>query len=255
MSMRERQDRILAWVEEAGALTIERLAEHFEVSTQTIRKDINALCDTGLLRRVHGGVQLPSASQNISVTARHAINAGAKAAIAAHAARDLPADASVFLGIGTTAEHVARALVRHKGLTVITNNFNAAQILGAGGEATVLLAGGRLRPDDGDVVGPDTVSCLEGFSADIGIVGAGGLSTDGLLDFQAEEAAVTRAILANSRRRILVADREKWRRAALVKVADFDRIDAFYTDAVPDDRAVAEALSTLELVRCPISAP
>ncbi len=119
----------------------------------------------------------------------------------------------------------------------------------------MFLAGGRLRPDDGDVVGPDAVSYLEGFAADIGIVGAGGLSVDGLLDFQTEEAAVTRAILANSRRRMLVADAEKWGRTALIKVCGFARIDAFYTDAVPDDPAVAQALSTLELVQCPISAP
>jgi len=250
MTINDRQNTILDWVRTTKSASIENLADHFNVTTQTIRRDINYLCELGMLRRVHGGVQLPSTSTNISMSARSSLNASAKKAIAAKVADYIKPDSSVFLGIGTTVDFVARALLNHTGLTVITNNFDAARTLSANPDISIMLSGGRLRPDDGDLVGPEAVAFFNNFMVDVGILGCGGLSHAGLLDFQPEEVAMSRAILANSRRRILVADNSKWHRNALMKVADFNKIDAFFTDTLKGvDVNFAEFAPTLAIYK------
>lgn len=230
----DRQNHILNWIREVGEMSIEALAEHYDVSTQTIRKDINSLCEMNLLRRVHGGVKLPSASQNVSFTDRQVINAPAKQATAAAFAATVPEGASLMLGIGTTIEYVAKALVERDDIRVMTNNLNVAGILCGNRNIEVRVSGGAMRHNDRDLVGLETVEFFAAFQADFGVVGTGGLDVElGLMDFQTEEAAVTRAILANSRRRVLVADSSKWGRRALVKVAPLAEIDILCTDELP----------------------
>ncbi len=234
MKLSERQNDILNWMRREGFLAIDMLASHYGVTTQTIRRDINALCDSGLLRRVHGGVRLPSAYENLSFFTRQVLNARAKQAIAERLVRDIPDGSSLFLGIGTTVEYVAKALLKHKGVRVMTNNLNVAAILCANKAVKVDVSGGQLRHDDRDLVGGEAVAFFNGFHVDFGIIGTGGLDPErGLLDFQPAEAQITRAIVRNSRQCCLVADESKWQRQAVVRVAEFREIDAFYTDARP----------------------
>ncbi|NEL42283.1 MAG: DeoR family transcriptional regulator, partial [Xanthomonas perforans] len=88
-------------------------------------------CDAGVLRRYHGGVSMPSSVENLAYTARKALQAREKQHIATHVARFIPDDASLFINLGTTNEEVARALLQHRGLRVITNNLNVAVMLSA----------------------------------------------------------------------------------------------------------------------------
>ena len=236
MQLNERQNAILNWVRDEGFLAIENLADHYSVSTQTIRKDINGLCEHGLARRVHGGISRSSSSQNLSFTTRQMLNASAKQVIAARVARDIPDGTSLFMGIGTTVEYVAKELIGKSGLKIKTNNLNVAAILCSDPNIDVQVSGGRLRHNDRDLVGQETTEFFNRFRVDIGLVGAGGLEIDyGMLDFQEEEANVTRSILANARHRVLLCDGTKWGRPAMVKVGNFDKIDAFYTDELPAD--------------------
>ncbi len=112
MRLSERQNQILEWTSREDALSIEDLSNHFQLSTQTIRKDINALCETGLLRRVHGGVCLPSAIENLSFNTRQVMNAKNKDDIAQAVADQIPDGSTIFLGIGTTVGSVANALLK-----------------------------------------------------------------------------------------------------------------------------------------------
>ncbi|RED53895.1 DeoR/GlpR family DNA-binding transcription regulator [Aestuariispira insulae] len=237
MQLNDRQNDILNWVRDQGFLAIDNLADHYRVSTQTIRKDINGLCEHGLARRVHGGISRSSSSQNLSFFARQTLNANAKQVIAKRAVADIPDGASLFMGIGTTVEFVAKELLGKPGLKVKTNNLNVAAILCADSDIDVQVSGGRLRHNDRDLVGQETTEFFERFRVDIGLIGAGGLETDyGMLDFQEEEANVTRSILANARHRILLCDSTKWGRPAMVKVGGFEQIDAFYTDNLPREQ-------------------
>ncbi len=125
----QRKKEIIELVRSQGFLSIEALAKHFSVTTQTIRRDVNELAKTGLLRRHHGGAGLPSSVENLGYQARKMFCSSSKVRIARTLAKQIPDGASLFIDIGTTAEEVAKALCDHKGLRIITNNLNAASIL------------------------------------------------------------------------------------------------------------------------------
>ena len=248
-----RQRHILALIEVEGAQQIEDLALRYGLTTQTIRRDINVLCDLGQARRFHGGVDLPVMSRNISVNARSQLNSGAKRRIASHIAGQISNGSTVFLGIGSTVQFVAAALREHSELTVVTNNIDVALTLGNAPNMELHLTGGIWRANDQDVVGPDAVKFFEKFYATFSVIGAGGLSAEhGVLDYSYGEAQIANAIIENSRTRFLAADFSKWQRDASVRVVPFDRLTQLVTDRAPDDGAAQAALrdSGVELVVC-----
>src|SRR5438477_9631701 len=125
-----RQAEMLGAVREHGSLTVEALADRFRVTLQTVRRDVKLLSDAGLLARFHGGVRMPgSTTENIGYGQRQHLNEAAKTRIARAVARAVPEGCSMIINIGTTTEAVARELLHHKGLRVITNNLNVAAIL------------------------------------------------------------------------------------------------------------------------------
>ncbi|MDO3436713.1 DeoR/GlpR family DNA-binding transcription regulator [Rhizobium sp. CBN3] len=248
-----RQREILALIETEGVQYIDDLARRYDLTTQTIRRDINALCDLGHARRFHGGVDVPVEGSNISLNARAQLNRRAKRLIAKRVVADIGPDATVFLGIGSTVQFVAEALRDHHGLTVITNNIHVALTLCESPSVEVHLTGGLLRHDDRDVVGSDVIKFVEKFYATYAVVGAGALSpVNGLMDFSYSEAQITNALLENSQTRLLAADVSKWTRHAAVRVAPFNKINRFYTDRLPPDPSVAAVLaeSSMEVVTC-----
>jgi DeoR family glycerol-3-phosphate regulon repressor len=247
-----RQQEILDLITRDGAQQIDGLARRYGLTTQTMRRDINVLCELGHARRLHGGVDLPVLPQNISVSARAQLNSAAKRRIAAWIAGQIPDGATVFLGIGTTVHYVADALRSHSGLTVITNNVDVAQTLGTAPGVELHVTGGIWRANDRDVVGTDAIRFFEKFFATHAVVGAGGLhARNGVLDYSYAEAQVTNAIIENSRTRYLAADITKWRRDAAVRVMPFARFSAFVTDRLPDsDTAEALRDSGIDVVLC-----
>ncbi len=234
MNLNERQDRILALLNRQGELGVDHLAEQFAVSTQTIRKDLNQLCELGLARRVHGGVSLPASALNLSFGSREQLNASTKHQMAQALAARIPDGSTLMLGIGTSVAHLARALSNHQRLRVLTNNLDVAGILCEQPDTEVLVIGGKLRHNDRDMVGEAVTRGLDQYRVDFGIIGAGGLDPEaGLLDFDPQEADVSRAILRNARQRVLLADLSKWSRSPMVKVAGFDSLDLMVCDRLP----------------------
>lgn len=234
MKLNVRQNSILHLLQQSETLEVEKLAEHFDVSTQTIRKDINQLSEVGLARRVHGGVSLPTGTHNISFHSRELINAPLKRQLAETFAEQVPDGASLILGIGTTMSFLARALLQHKNLRVFTNNLNVAAVLCAQPEIEVLMTGGALRHADQDLIGESVTRFFDHFHVDYGVLGGGGLSSQhGILEYDPLEGDVSRSILRNCDQSVLLADHSKWQRRAGVKVAGFDAIDYFFTDELP----------------------
>lgn len=253
-TLSSRQRDILALIETEGAQYIERLAVRYDMTTQTIRRDINALCDLGYARRFHGGVDLPVVSRNISVNARAVLNSGAKQRIARRIASAIEPGSTVFMGIGSSVQFVASALRDHAGLRVVTNNIDVALTLSEAPQIEVHMTGGLLRHDDRDVVGSDSLRFFEKFYASYAVIGAGALNAaKGLLDFSYSEAQTTTTLIENSRLQFLAADVSKWTRDASVRVVPFDRISCLFTDRLPDDNGVAaQALNAggTEVVLC-----
>ncbi|MEO0822192.1 MAG: DeoR/GlpR family DNA-binding transcription regulator [Pseudomonadota bacterium] len=234
MALSLRQREIMEIARSSGQVLVDALALRFDVSPQTIRRDLGELCDTGLLQRVHGGAVLESGVSNLIYETRRAIAREEKEAIGRACAAAVPNGASLILTIGTTTEAVARALGRHRDLLVVTNNLNVAHILSENPDCEVIVAGGRLRRSDAGVIGESAAAFLGRFKADIAVIGVSAIDPEGsLLDFDLSEAQVTRAALANARRRVLVADHTKFSRAAPVRVAEIETFDAIVTDRAP----------------------
>ena len=144
MSQSFRQPDILEIARAEGKVMVEDLACRFNVTVQTIRRDLAELANAGKLERVHGGAILPSGVTNILYEERRRLNESAKTAIGRACAAAIPEKCSIFLDIGTTTEAVARALIDHRNLMVVTNNMNVARILSANPECEIVLAGVKL---------------------------------------------------------------------------------------------------------------
>ncbi len=235
MTPNPRQALLLDEVRARGSVSVEALAEQFAVTLQTVRRDVKLLSDAGLLARFHGGVRVPSSTtENIEYLQRQMLNEQAKQRIARTVAAAVPAGSSLLINIGTTTEAIARELLRHKGLRVITNNLNVAAILSDNPDCEVIVAGGIVRSRDRGIVGEVTVDFIQQFRVDIGLIGISGIEADGTLrDFDYREVKVARAIIEHSREVWVAADHSKFNRPAMVELARFDQVDMLFTDAAP----------------------
>jgi DeoR family glycerol-3-phosphate regulon repressor len=160
-------------------------------------------------------------------------------------AKDVPNGCSLILNIGTTTEAIARELMHHRGLRVITNNLNVAAILSDHPDCELIVAGGVLRSRDRGLMGEATVDFMSQFKVDIALIGISGIEGDGTLrDFDYREVKVARAILDHSREVWLAADHSKFNRPAMVELARLENLDRLYTDAQPPEpfpRLLADA--------------
>ena len=230
-----RQAGILATVRELGSASVEALADRFDVTLQTVRRDVKLLADAGLLARFHGGVRLPaSTTENIAYRQRQRLNDAAKRRIAKAVAAAVPDGCSLIINIGTTTEAIAHELMQHRGLRVITNNLNVAAILSDHPDCELFVAGGAVRPRDRAIIGEAAVEFVRQFKVDIALIGISGIEADGSLrDFDYREVSVARAILEQSREVWLAADHSKFHRPAMVELARLDHLDRLFTDAPP----------------------
>ncbi len=237
MSPNPRQIKLLTVVQTKGSVTVDELADTLDVTLQTVRRDVQRLADEGLLTRFHGGVRVPSSTiENIAHQQRESLNADGKTRIARLVAAAVPNDCSLMLNIGTTTEAIARALLQHSGLRVITNNLNVASILSANAKSEVIVVGGVVRGRDRGIVGEAAVDFIRQFKVDIALIGISGIEADGSLrDYDYREVKVSQTIIAHAREVWLAADISKFNRPAMVEVATLSQIDRLFTDAPPPD--------------------
>ena len=200
MSRTEAEDRhrtIVEIVQQRGYVSNEELARTFGVTAQTVRRDLTKLGGEGAICRHHGGASLASSTQNIDYSERQELSTPEKRAIAELAARHIPNDSSLFINIGTTTEALARALLGHEDLRIITNNLNVAQIMTRNRSFTVMVTGGTVRNRDGGIIGQSACDMIGEFRVDYGIIGISGIDEQGtLLDFDYDEVRAARAIIS-----------------------------------------------------------
>lgn len=228
-ALTDRQRKILAAVEAQGFVTIEGLADAFQVSAQTVRRDIIALDAARLLQRFHGGAGIGADNTAVRLGHYHkrTIAADAKQVIARRAAEIVPAGASVFLDVGTTLEAAAAALNGVGGLTVFTNSMNAAALFDPAAHDVHVL-GGRLGGGDGSLVGETVVTALAELRLDYALIGCSAIEDAGaVMDFDMRKIAVKKAAMRAARCRCLLAAADKFGRSARAVIAlarDFDHI-------------------------------
>jgi DeoR family glycerol-3-phosphate regulon repressor len=238
-----RQVDIVAIAKSEGRVSVDALADRFNVTPQTIRKDLNDLCERGVLQRYHGGAVLGSGIANFGYEARRSLATEEKRRIGARAAALIPDNSSILINIGTTTEQVAVALRGKQGLLAITNNINVVNILQGYDQIEVIVAGGVVRHSDGGVVGEAAVDFIRQFKVDYAVIGASAIDHDGaLLDFDFREVKVAQAIIANARHVILVSDQTKFERTAPVRIGHLSQVNTFITDRcdIPSVRKICQ---------------
>ncbi|MFQ3282652.1 DeoR/GlpR family DNA-binding transcription regulator [Reinekea sp.] len=231
MELSPRNLAIISYLKEHSEVQIEHLATLFEVTTQTIRRDVNLLCEQGLARRIHGGLSLPANLTNSSYQFRREIECDAKMAIAQAVARQIPVGSTVMMGIGTSMAYVAHFLAGFTELRVITNNLQVAKTLENSPNIEVYLSGGLVRCDHQDVVGQTTLKFFADFEADIGLVGCSSVTSNHTaMEHEPQEAEISKAIITNARQNWLLADASKWERFGSVKVANLSEFSRIFTN-------------------------
>ncbi|MEX3016109.1 DeoR/GlpR family DNA-binding transcription regulator [Gymnodinialimonas hymeniacidonis] len=234
-----RQTEILDIARREGKVTVEGLAAHFDVTVQTIRRDLSDLDEARQLNRVHGGAVLASGTSNVAYGERREFLAEEKAAMARLCAAQIPNDCAVFLNIGTSTEAVAAELLTHTGLLVVTNNMNVAHTLDRNPDCEVIVTGGTLRRGDGGLIGAMTVDAIRRFKFDYAVMGCSALDAEGdVLDFDIQEIGVSQAIIAQARVPVLVADHSKFQRSAPGRICSLADMHTLITD-----RPLAPALA------------
>ena len=234
-----RQSDIIDVARESGRVGVDALAVRFDVTPQTIRKDLNELCESNLLQRVHGGAVLTTRVSNLGYESRRMIASDEKRQIGIKAASLIPDDCSLLINIGTTTEQVAKGLMTKKDIVVITNNINVVNILAGNPQVEVIVAGGTVRHSDGGVVGETASDFIRQFKVDYAVIGVSAIDADGsLLDYDYREVKVAHAIIENARHTILVADNMKYERSAPVRIGHISQINTFVTNQLPSEDLV-----------------
>ncbi|MHA7273700.1 DeoR/GlpR family DNA-binding transcription regulator [Arthrobacter sp. TMT4-20] len=250
MFAEERHSKIATLAVAEGRVSVAELAERFNITRETVRRDLALLEDAGVLRRVHGGAVTGgySSTSELSLNSRAGQHQNEKARIAKAALAMIPDAGSIVLDAGTTTGHLAELLAHEAraDLVVITHAVPIAQSI-ASSNLHLELVGGRVRGLTSAAVGSHTIDRFHGYRPDIAFIGANGVhSTFGLSTPDPDEAAVKTAIVRSARRVIAVVDASKLEQETLVGFASLTDIDTLVTDRTPPS-VLAAALADADV--------
>jgi DeoR family glycerol-3-phosphate regulon repressor len=249
--IKKRREEILQVVDAQGFVTIEALAAHFDVSAQTVRRDIIELDAQGLLRRFHGGAGASENFERPSYSQKKALQSPAKIHIARKVAELIEDGSSLFIDVGTTAEAAATALKARNGLKVFAASYTAALIFAEHPTTMVEVAGGRLDGPDGALVGARTTRWLASLRIDYALIACSAIEPDGsVLDFSGDKIEVKRTAMSVARCSLLMADHSKFARRATYKLADLEDFDHLVIDRPPKSLALDRLEAKLPVIVC-----
>ena len=248
MFVEERQQAIAELITRRGRMSVVDLAREYDVTTETIRRDLSTLERLNVLRRVHGGAVPANAFTVIEagLRDRDLAQTQEKDAIAAATLSLLPeADATLIFDAGSTTVRLAESLPRNRRFTVFTNSVPVASRLAENEQVDLHLLPGRVRKTTAAAVGAETVAKLSQIRADVAFIGTNGITVrHGLSTPDSAEAATKRAMIQAAQRIVVLADSTKIGRELTVRFADLNDIDVLVTDAeiAPADKAAFESL-------------
>ncbi|MFK0217490.1 DeoR/GlpR family DNA-binding transcription regulator [Streptomyces vinaceus] len=243
----ERRQEILRLAREAGRIDVLSLADRFQVTAETVRRDLKALDRAGLVRRVHGGA-IPAGRLGFEpdLTERETTRADEKDRIAAAALAEIPGGGSVVLDAGSTVARLAAALPVDAALTVVTHALPVAARLADHAGIDLHLVGGRVRHRTRAAVDAWALRAYAEIRADVAFLAAGGFSAHGLFTPDLAEAAVKRAAMTAARRVVLLADSSKAGREHFARFGSLGDVDLLITDQglAPAQQAAIGAAGT-----------
>jgi DeoR family transcriptional regulator of aga operon len=239
----ERQELVQKVISEQGWATVSDLAEDFDVSEVTIRRDLEELADQGLIRRTYGGASpVRSADSNSPIVHRMQVMSACKKQIARVASRLIGNGDSIFVGSGSTTAYLTPYLTRYRDLTVVTNALNVANDLASAENLTVVVIGGMLRASELSLVGHIAELALAEVRVDKVFIGMAALRVDaGLTNDYLPEVMTDRKLFEMHAEKVLLVDHSKFGKVSSAYVAPVERVDTLITD----DRADEEAINSI----------
>lgn len=230
-----RREHILEHLSHHDRVSVADLVESLSVSDETVRRDLKDLEKEGLLRRVHGGAIGVSSNRDKPIMERVQKQTKEKGIIAKLAVELISDHSSIFLHIGSTTEALARQLGRFSDLKVYTNSLSVALIAKEHFGVSVFMTPGRLRKDEADLVGYDTISYLEEYYFDTAFMSVAGVDLErGFMDYDEDEVRVRQTIVNCARNKVVMADSSKFGKSANMRTVSFEEVDRFVTDRKPD---------------------
>jgi DeoR/GlpR family transcriptional regulator of sugar metabolism len=232
MFLEERRQAILDLVQAQSRVAVVDLSDQFGVSEVTIRADLQALADQGLLLRTHGGAIAPGYGlHELSLVKRRQQQVEEKVRIARVAGTLIGDGEAVFVDSSSTALTIVDHIKQRRDLTIITNSLVVAQEMLALPNITVVMPGGTLHHDTASLIDAGGLALLQRYNITKGFFGAHGLTlADGLTDVSESEANVKRPLVRMCRQVIVVLDATKWGRAGVASFADVRDVDMVITD-------------------------
>lgn len=245
MYAEERQQAMAESVVRHGRASVAQLAAEYDVTTETVRRDLSMLERLGLVRRVHGGA-VPAGSLSgleRGLSDRAGVNIEEKERVARAALELLPPDGStILLDAGSTTARLAAHLPHDRRLVVVTHAVPVAAMLAGLRNVDLHLLPGRVRHTTHAAVGIETVEALHRIRADVAFLGVNGITAEhGFSTPHREEAAVKRTMTTQASRVVVLADASKLGIDTAVRFADLDQVDDLVIDA-PPERGLRQAL-------------
>jgi DeoR/GlpR family transcriptional regulator of sugar metabolism len=235
----KRTFRILEDLEQAGSLSVTELAEKYEVSRETIRRDLLRLESDGLLRRMHGGAVRSSNRIDLEIpfTLREKRFAAQKFQIGREAAKLIQDGDTVIIDDSSTALQVAKSISQKVRVTVLTNSFSVANHFIRRNNVRTIFLGGDVRERSYSCVGPSTAQFVRSYRVDVLILGCEGISIeDGLTDSYDVEVELKTTMIAAASKTVVVVDSNKFGKAYFAKVAPIQVASVIVTDSgLPDE--------------------
>jgi DeoR/GlpR family transcriptional regulator of sugar metabolism len=240
MDSKTRRATIAEQLRAEGEASIAELAAQFGTSEMTIRRDLDFLEVEGLARRARGGaISVQSRSFEPPILQRAAHSADAKRRIGAAAAALIRENETVIVDVGTTTHEMVKAIPDDLAITAITSSLVISTELSTKPAVKTIVTGGVLRHGELSMIGPRAQGSFADLNCDTVFLGVAGLNaTDGLTEYNLDDADVKRAALAAGRRVIVLADASKLGRVAFVTIAPISAVDLVVTDASPENAVI-----------------
>ncbi|MCY6483384.1 DeoR/GlpR family DNA-binding transcription regulator [Clostridium aestuarii] len=234
MLAQERYEQILSILEKDNSVKVSKLTKLFNVSIETVRRDLEYLEKEGLLKRVYGGAVLKEVnSKQLSFQSRKKEYIEEKNEIAEVAAGFVTEDQSIAMDAGTTNLEIIKVLKKKfERLTILTNSLMIANELADMDKYTVILTGGIIKNDEFSLVGAIAESNISNFNIDTAFINVNGISLkDGITDCMFEQLQIQKKMIEVSQKVIILADSSKFDTVSLLKICDLDQVNMIVTDS------------------------
>jgi len=235
MKPKERRSIIFDTIRQEGRISVDRLVTEFNSSAETIRRDLNKLSKAGKIQKIHGGAILPGPSGEGSYQQRMGENAKAKRIAAQKACTLISSGETLFIDTGSSTLFFAEEVAAIPGLTVITNSAEVASVIASADTgSSVFLLGGEYNADNRETFGPMAIAQLECFHANHAILATGGIdAVGGVMSFDVNEVAVSRAMISHAENVIVLADSSKCGRIAPFVIGRLEQVDYLVCEEEP----------------------